>query len=101
MTETIPAVLTDRHPDPQPDIMGTVTPGCAVDVVNSNGDSCGPNEVGEIVVSGRRGVELFAEYLDDPATTSASFDGEWVHTGDGAWRDDDGRFHFDGRRATC
>jgi crotonobetaine/carnitine-CoA ligase len=99
MTETIPAVLTDRHPDPRPDIMGTVTPGCAVDVVNANGESCGPNEVGEIVVAGRRGVELFAEYLDDPATTSASFDGEWFHTGDRAWRDDDGRFHFDGRRA--
>ena len=40
MTETIPAVLTDRHADPRPDIMGTVTPGCSVDVVNSNGETC-------------------------------------------------------------
>jgi crotonobetaine/carnitine-CoA ligase len=79
--------------------MGTVTPGCAVDVVNSNDETCAPNEVGEIVVAGRRGVELFAEYLDDPTTTEASFDGDWFHTGDRAWRDDDGRFHFDGRRA--
>ena len=99
MTETIPAVLTDRHEDPGPDIMGTVTPGCSVDIVNADHQPCAPEEVGEIVVSGRRGIELFAEYLDDPATTEASFDGEWFHTGDRAWRDHDGRFHFDGRRA--
>jgi crotonobetaine/carnitine-CoA ligase len=99
MTETIPAVLTDRHDPPAHDIMGTVTPGCVVDVVDVNGRSCAPGVVGEIVVGGRPGHELFAEYLDDPATTSASFDGGWFRTGDRAWRDADGRHHFDGRRA--
>jgi crotonobetaine/carnitine-CoA ligase len=99
MTETIPAVLTDRHPEPGYDIMGTVTPGCTVDVVDAQGRPSPPDEVGEIVVSGRRGVELFAGYLDDPATTESSFDGEWFRTGDRAWRDEHDRFHFDGRRA--
>jgi carnitine-CoA ligase len=99
MTETIPAVLTDRHDEPAHDIMGTVTPGCSVDVVDGGGRSCPPGEVGEVVVAGRRGHELFAEYLDDPTTTEASFHGEWFHTGDRAWRDDTGRYHFDGRRA--
>jgi crotonobetaine/carnitine-CoA ligase len=104
MTETIPAVLTDRHDVPAPDIMGTVTPGCAVDLVDDDGNPCGVGPVGEVVVgevvvAGRRGVELFAEYLDDPATTDAAFDGDWFRTGDRAWRDADGRFHFDGRRA--
>ncbi len=99
MTETIPAVLTDRPDDPRPDIMGDVTRGCAVDVIDADGGSCRPGEVGEIVVGGRRGIELFAEYLDDPDTTAASFRDGWFLTGDRAWRDDDGRFHFDGRRA--
>ncbi len=99
MTETIPAVLTDRPDDPRPDTMGDVTRGCAVDIIDADGGSCRPGEVGEIVVGGRRGFELFAEYLDDPATTEASFRDGWLLTGDRAWRDDDGRFHFDGRRA--
>jgi carnitine-CoA ligase len=99
MTETIPAVLTDRHDEPAPDIMGTVTPGCSVDVVDGAGRSCPPGDVGEVVVAGRRGHELFAEYLDDPITTENSFQGEWFHTGDRAWRDSEGRYHFDGRRA--
>ncbi len=99
MTETIPAVLTDRPDDPRPDTMGDVTRGCAVDIVDAHGGSCRPGEVGEIVVGGRRGIELFAEYLDDGATTEASFRDGWFATGDRAWRDDDGRFRFDGRRA--
>ena len=99
MTETIPAVLTDRPDDPRPDTMGDVTRGCAVDIVDSNGDTCRPREIGEIVVGGRRGIELFAEYLDDPEVTEASFRDGWFLTGDRAWRADDGRFHFDGRRA--
>jgi len=99
MTETIPAVLTDRPDDPRPDVMGDVTCGCAVDIVDTDGGSCRRGEVGEIVVGGRRGVELFAEYLDDPATTEVSFRDGWFLTGDRAWRDDDGRFRFDGRRA--
>ena len=99
MTETIPAVLSDRPDDPRPDTMGDVTPGCAVDIVDADGGSCRPGEVGEIVVGGRPGIELFGEYLDDPATTAASFRDGWFATGDRAWRDDDGRFRFDGRRA--
>lgn len=99
MTETIPAVLNDGPDDPRPDTMGDVTRGCAVDLVDAAGGSCRPGEVGEIVVGGRRGIELFAEYLDDPSTTDSSFIDGWFRTGDRAWRDDEGRFHFDGRRA--
>ena len=99
MTETIPAVLTDRPDDPRPDTMGDVTHGCAVDVVDAEGGSCRLGEVGEIVVGGRRGIELFAEYLADPSTTEASFRDGWFSTGDRAWCDDGGRFRFDGRRA--
>jgi crotonobetaine/carnitine-CoA ligase len=99
MTETIPAVLTNRAVDPQPHVMGTVTLGCEVEVHDADGAVCGPGDVGEVVVSGIPGVTLFAGYLDDPVTTAASFDGRWFLTGDRAHVDDDGRFHFDGRRS--
>ena len=99
MTETIPAVLTDEAVDPLPSSMGYTTSGCLVDVHDSNGATTPDGDVGEIVVGGERGVTLFAGYLDDPATTAASFDGDWFRTGDRARRDPDGRYFFDGRRA--
>lgn len=99
MTETIPAVLTDAADDPRCDTMGFVTAGCQVDIHDAEGRPCPAGTVGEIVVGGRPGWELFTEYLDDPDTTAASFRGEWFLTGDRAKRDADGRYHFDGRRS--
>jgi crotonobetaine/carnitine-CoA ligase len=99
MTETIPAVLTDRPADPQPDAMGFTTPGCEVELHDVDGRPVAAAEIGEIVVRGEPGITLFAGYLDDPATTAASFDGEWFRTGDRAWLDAEGRFRFDGRRS--
>jgi crotonobetaine/carnitine-CoA ligase len=99
MTETIPAVLTDSAAAPRCDTMGFVTTGCQVEIHDADGRPCPAGTVGEIVVGGRQGVELFTEYLDDPATTAASFRGEWFLTGDRAKCDTEGRFHFDGRRS--
>ncbi|MBI5088272.1 MAG: AMP-binding protein [Actinobacteria bacterium] len=99
MTETIPAVLTDHADAPVPSSMGFVTAPCVVDVQRADGTSAAPGEVGEIVVGGTPGITLFAGYLDDPATTAASFRDGWFLTGDRASRDLTGRFVFDGRRA--
>jgi crotonobetaine/carnitine-CoA ligase len=99
MTETIPAVLSDRAADTRPDSMGFVAPRCRVEIHAAEGRSVAPGVEGEIVVGGRPGVALFAGYHDDPETTAASFDGHWFRTGDRAHTDDLGRFFFDGRRS--
>ncbi len=99
MTETIPAVLTDRAVDTRPDSMGFVTDGCSVDLHDADGNSVGPGIVGEVVVGGTPGTTLFAGYLDEADTTAASFRDGWFRTGDRATRDADGRFFFDGRRS--
>ncbi len=89
MTETIPAVLTEPAENPVPSSMGQVTPGCQVVVRD-----------GEVLVGGEPGSTLFAGYLDDPATTEASFtDDGWFRTGDRAHVEDDGRHYFDGRHS--
>ncbi len=99
MTETVPAVLTDHDDDPVPSSMGFVTNGCAVAVQDQDGQDVAAGDVGEIVVGGQRGLTLFAGYLDDRATTAASFRNDWFLTGDRARRDNDGRYFFDGRRS--
>lgn len=99
MTETIPAVLTEESVRPRPDSMGHATAGCQVEIHDTDGRRVSGDEVGEIVVGGDRGTTLFAGYLDDSDTTDASFRDGWFLTGDRAWRDEDGRFFFDGRRS--
>jgi carnitine-CoA ligase len=58
-----------------------------------------PGQVGEIVVGGRQGTEIFAGYLDEPQTTVDSFRDGWFRTGDLAVRDRAGIYRFAGRRA--
>jgi carnitine-CoA ligase len=100
MTETIPAVLTNRALDPVPSSMGAGTLGCSVGLRRpEDGGPVAPGEVGEVVIGGDPGVTLFAGYLDDPVTTAASFRDGWFRSGDLAMVDADGRYTFAGRRS--
>ena len=100
MTETIPAVLSDRLDDlADPLSMGRVTPGCAVQVQDEDGNETASGEVGEVAVAGEPGISLFKGYMDDPETTSASFRNGWFLTGDRARRDQHGRHYFAGRHS--
>jgi len=99
MTETIPAVLTNRVLSPVPASMGEPTLGCAVELHDDDGRPVTDGATGEVVVGGRPGVTLFAGYLDDPTTTAAAFRDGWFRSGDLAHRDPAGRLYFDGRRS--
>jgi len=100
MTETIPAVLTNRAIRPVPASMGVATLGCRVGLAVPDGaGAVADGETGEVVVRGEPGITLFAGYLDDPDTTAGSFREGWFRTGDLAHRDPEGRFYFDGRRS--
>jgi crotonobetaine/carnitine-CoA ligase len=99
MTETAPAVITSGLLDPLPDAMGRQTPGCRVELRDPDSGRHTPDgQVGEVVVGGRPGQEIFAGYLDDPRTTAQSFRDGWFRTGDLATRDSSGLFRFAGRR---
>jgi carnitine-CoA ligase len=88
MTETIAIVTADRGDPPRHDVIGDPVPGRRVRLVDPS--TLADVEVGTpgmIMLAGERGVDLFAEYLDDPATTARSFvtddDGTtWFLTGD-------------------
>ncbi len=54
-----------------------------------------PGEAGEIVL---RGPSIAAGYLDDPEATEALFRGGWHHTGDMAYRDEEGCLYFVDRK---
>lgn len=79
--------------------MGKPVPIYDVDIVDQNGNSVPDGETGEIVVRTEKGVPcgLFAGYyMDEEKTAEAWKDGVY-HTGDTAWRDEDGYFWYVGR----
>ena len=47
----------------------------------------GPEQVGEVVT---RGMHVMKGYLHNPEATAAAFTGDWMHTGDLGYFDDDG-----------
>ena len=68
-------------------------------VVDLDGNPVADGEVGEIVIHTKDSIPcgLFKEYyLDDEKTSEAWHDGMY-HTGDTAWRDEDGYFWYVGR----
>ena len=79
--------------------MGKASPQYDVDIVDPDGNSVATGEVGEIVIHTKDSVPcgLFKEYyLDDEKTNDAWYDGMY-HTGDTAWRDEDGYYWYVGR----
>ena len=98
-TETTLAIANLYGTTPKVGAMGKASPQFDVDIVDPDGKTVAPGEVGEIVIHTDKQVPcgLFKEYyLDEVKTKEAWHDGVY-HTGDTAWRDEDGYFWYVGR----
>jgi fatty-acyl-CoA synthase len=60
-----------------------------VTIVDKQGKTCPPNQIGEIVVCGS---VMMTEYWNDAGKTREAIRNGWLHTGDMAYRDADGYF---------
>lgn len=98
-TETTMTLGTMPWMEPKPGSMGMPNPQYAIDLVRHDGTSCEDGEKGEIVirVDKCKPIGLFKGYFrDDELTEKVWHDGVY-HTGDVAWRDEDGYYWFEGR----
>ena len=79
--------------------MGKPAPIYDIDVVDADGKSVPVGESGEIVVRVADGVPcgLFKGYYGDPEKTAEVWHDGYYHTGDTAWRDEDGFYWYVGR----
>ncbi len=98
-TETTLTVGNFIGMTPKPGSMGKPSPLYDVDIVLPNGKSAGVGEVGEIVINTKNGVPcgLFSEYYRDEKLTREVWNNDMYHTGDTAWKDEDGYFWYVGR----
>ena len=98
-TETTMTLGTFPWMTPKPGSMGIPNAQYDIDLLRADGTSCEDGEKGEIVVrvGDKKPIGLFKGYYrDDEKTREAWHDGIY-HTGDMAWRDEDGYYWFEGR----
>ncbi len=98
-TETTLAIANLYGTTPKIGAMGKANPQYDVDIVDPDGKPVAPGEVGEIVIHTDKQVPcgLYKEYYLDGVKTNEAWHDGLYHTGDTAWRDEDGYFWYVGR----
>ena len=98
-TETTPTIVTFPWVKPKPGSMGIPNPTYEMDLIDNDGNSVEEGEVGQIVFRTNNGVPLglFMGYYRDESLTKSVYNNNIYHTGDMAWRDENGYFWFEGR----
>lgn len=97
-TESSVIVGTLKGMTPKPGSMGKPSPQFCVELLDKEGNPVRPGEEGEICVSiSPRVPGIFVEYYRDEKKTNETLRDGWHHTGDVAWKDEDGYFWYLGR----
>ena len=98
-TETTMTLGTFPWMKPKPGSMGMPNSQYEIELVKPDGTPCEDGEKGEIVVKvgDNKPIGLFKEYYRDPELTREAWHDGYYHTGDVAWRDEDGYYWFEGR----
>ncbi len=98
-TETTMTLGTMPWMKPKPGSMGMPNAQYDIDLLKPDGTSCEDGEKGEIVVrvGDKKPLGLFKEYYRDAQLTAEAWHDGVYHTGDMAWRDEDGYYWFEGR----
>jgi len=99
-TETTLTIYTStKHPSKR-DSMGLPSPAYDVDIVDDDGVSVDPGVVGEIVIrtDKKKPEGLFCGYYRDAERTEQAWHDGLYHTGDMAWKDEQGYYFYMSRK---
>lgn len=98
-TETTPTIITFPWMEPKAGSMGVPNPAYDMDLIDADGRSVEDGEVGEVVIKTDKFIPLglFRGYYKDADLTKQVYHDNVYHTGDMAWRDEDGYYWFVGR----
>ncbi|MCL2013854.1 MAG: AMP-binding protein [Oscillospiraceae bacterium] len=100
-TECTILVATTPWSEPKPGSMGLPMPLTSCDIFDDSGNLCEAGEEGELCMPvpdiSNRPLGLFMGYYRDEELTKSVLHDGMYHTGDTAWRDEDGYIWFKGR----
>ena len=96
-TETAPIAIHQTRGQAFSTMGSTGKPArhCDIRLVDDAGHDAPAGVRGEILV---RGANVMTGYWDDPGSTAEALRGGWFHSGDIAYRDDDGFYHVVDRK---
>lgn len=97
-TETPLTIGNLTNTTPRSGSMGKPVPLFNTRILRDDGTECDVGETGEICIdmtSAHPGIMM--EYYRNPEKTADAIHDGWYHTGDTAWRDEDGYFWYVGR----
>jgi acetyl-CoA synthetase len=98
-TETTLTIFNPVNSKNKVGSMGKPSPQYEIELLGENDQPVDTGMVGEICISTKssKPVGMFNEYYNDEAATKAAWHDGYYHTGDTAWRDEDGYLWFVGR----
>lgn len=98
-TETTLTIANLKGMDPKPGSMGRPSPLYDIDIQRPDGTSTDIGETGEIVIRTNEHIPngLFTGYYNDEEKTKAAWHDGYYHTGDTAYKDEDGYYWYVGR----
>jgi acetyl-CoA synthetase len=97
LSESYPLVGNFPFMEVREGSMGKPMPGWQVEILDQDENPVAPGEKGEICLRAGTNPHYPLRYWENPEATARDFEGEWFHTADAAYADDDGYFWFDGR----
>lgn len=97
-TETPLTIGNLTNTKPNPGSMGKPVPLYTIAILRDDGSECDIGETGEICIAiDPHPAGIMMEYYRDPEKTNAAMHDGWYHTGDTAWKDEDGYYWYVGR----
>lgn len=73
---------------------GQVRSGAQVRIVDANDEEVPPHQIGELIVRTDEPWTMNTGYWKMPEKTAEAWRNQWLHTGDGFYRDEQGNFYF-------
>ncbi len=99
MTETLGATTVNPiDGELKRNCIGMARLGNNIKVIDEKGVEVPPGTLGEIIVGGVEGRTLMKGYYKNPEATNDTMREGWLYTGDNAYMDEDGYFHFVDRK---
>ncbi len=97
-TETPLVIGNLTGSSPRSGSMGKPVPLYHLEIMREDGSICDVGETGEICIDvHQKAPGIMLEYYRDPGKTAQAIHDGWYHTGDTAWRDEDGYYWYVGR----
>jgi len=84
---------------PKPGSTGKPSPHLNIHLLDEKGNECGVGDEGEVCIDIKKGIPagIIQQYRNEPLANAEAMKNGYYHTGDMAWRDEDGYFWFIGR----